>query len=186
MPLSPARLQAQDGGVRYSLSPDPSMLLIRDPGNRRLLTRPCRWWDRFVARLEAPSLDRRLASGFEPEADRFMATRAQTLVSPNRRRALAANWEHLLDVADRPALRHNGRVPLCRDRIADADAEVRSMLAALVSPWPVSARGVAMASRLLSDGTGPIYNRRSPTDLVAAVRDVTAQLDPWASLAQIG
>jgi hypothetical protein len=172
--------------MRYSRSTDPSMLLIRDPGDRRLLTRPCRWWDRAVARLRAPTLDRRLASGFEPEANRLMATRAHALVTPGRRRALAANWEHLLDVARRPALRHNGRVPLCRDRIAEADSEVRSMVAALVTPWPVSARGVAMASRLLSDGAGPLYNRRSPTDLVAAVRDVTAELDPWASLAQIG
>ena len=171
--------------MRYSRSPDPSMLLIRDPGDRRLHTRPCRWWDRAVARLQAPTLDRRLASGFEPEANRFMATRAQTLVSPGRRKALAANWEHLLDVAGRPALRHNGRVPLCRDRIAEAQSEVRSMVIALVSPGPVAACGVAMASRLLSDGAGPLYNRRSPTHLAAAVRDVTAQLDPLTSRAQI-
>jgi hypothetical protein len=172
--------------MRYSRSTDPSILLIRDPGDRRLVTRRCRWWDRAVARLQAPTLDRRLAYGFEPEANGFMATRAQTLVSPGRRQEVAANWEHLLEVARRPALRHNGRVPLCRDRIAEAESEVRSMLVVLVTPWPVSARGVAMASRLLSDGAGPLYNRRSPIDLVAAVRDVTAQLDPWASLAQIG
>jgi hypothetical protein len=172
--------------MRYSRSTDPSVLLIRDPGDRRLLARPCRWWDRAVVRMQAATLDRRLASGFEPEANRFMAARAQELVSPGRRQALADNWEHLLDVARDPALRPNGRIPLCRERIAEAESEVRSMLVTLVTAGPVSARGVAMASRLLSDGAGPLYNRRNPADLVAAIREVTAHLDPWALLAQIG
>ncbi len=73
-------------------------------------------------------------------------------------------------------------MPLCRDRIASAEPAVHAMLAALVAPLPVSAQGVAMASLLLSDGAGPLYNRRSSVDLVAAVHDVTAGLDPWASL----
>ncbi|HXQ44022.1 MAG TPA: hypothetical protein VN816_05255 [Acidimicrobiales bacterium] len=164
-------------------SPGPSVLLIRDRRDRqRLLTRRCRAWDRIGARLLAASLDRRLAAGHPPEADRLTATRAQSLVSPGRRRALAANWEHLLDVARRQPLRSNGRMPLCRDRIAAAEPAVHAMLVALVTPLPVSARGVAMASLLLSDGAGPLYNRQSSADLVTAVDDVTVQLDPWASL----
>jgi hypothetical protein len=159
------------------------MLLIRDPGDgQRILTRRCRAWDRLAARLLAPSLDRRLAAGHPPEADRLTATRAQALVSPDRRRALAANWEHLLDVAGRPPLPYNGRTPMCRDRIATAEPAVRAMLVSLVTPLPVSARGVAMTSLLLSDGAGPLYNRQSPVDLLTAVRQATAQLDPWASL----
>jgi hypothetical protein len=56
------------------------------------------------------------------------------------------------------------------------------MVVALLAPLPVSARGVAMASRLLSDGAGPLYNRLSSVDLVGAVREVTEQLDPRVSL----
>ena len=47
-----------------------------------------------------------------------------------------------------------------------------------LSPLPVPARGVAMARRLLSDGTGPLYNRNRPVSSSAALRSVTVQLDP--------
>ncbi len=68
--------------------------------------------------------------------------------------------------------------PLCRDRVAAAEGDARAMLSALSSPLPVPARGVAMASRLLGDGTGPLYNRNCPVSLSAALRSVTAQLEP--------
>lgn len=45
----------------------------------------------------------------------------------------------------------------------------------------VSARGMATARLLLSDGTGPLYNRNCPADLSAALREVTARLDPGVS-----
>jgi hypothetical protein len=37
---------------------------------------------------------------------------------------------------------------------------------------------VALASLLLTDGAGPLYHRRSPVDLGAAVRAAVYQLDP--------
>jgi hypothetical protein len=73
------------------------------------------------------------------------------------------------------------RIPLCRDRIAGAESSVREMLVALVAPLPVPAQGVARAGLLLSDGSGPLYNRRSPTDLEGALAEVTEQLDPSSS-----
>jgi hypothetical protein len=183
MPLSPAPFEAHDGCMLDPRPPVPTLLLVRDRGDRlRLLTRRCRSWHRAGARLLASSLDRRLAAGHAPEADLLSATRAQTLVSPERRRALAANWEHLLEVAAHRPLRYRRGAPLCCDRIATADTAVRAMVVALLAPLPVSARGVAMASRLLSDGAGPLYNRLSSVDLVGAVREVTEQLDPRVSL----
>ena len=52
------------------------------------------------------------------------------------------------------------------------------MLTVLAGPLPIAARGAAMASLLLSDGTGPLHNHRSPLDLGAAVREATRQMDP--------
>jgi hypothetical protein len=52
------------------------------------------------------------------------------------------------------------------------------MLAILRGPLPVSARGAAMASSLLSDGTGPVHDRHSPLNLGAAVREATGQMHP--------
>jgi hypothetical protein len=158
-------------------------LVLRDPLDaRRLIARPTRAHHRLGARLWAASLDRRLAAGDPPESHPLLATRAQTLVAPGRRRDLAAHWVHLLEVAQTGPAPYLRRLPLCRDRITAADAEVADMLAALLAPGPVPAAGVARASLLLSDGSGPLYNRLSPTDLVTAVRQVTGHLDPRAPL----
>jgi hypothetical protein len=81
-----------------------------------------------------------------------------------------------------PPVAHNLGVPLCRDRITAAGPDVQDMLASLLTPAPVAARGVAAASLLLTDGAGPVYNRHSSMDLVTAVREVVAQLDPGMPL----
>ena len=160
----------------------PTMLLLHDRGDpRRLLLRPVGPWNRLLARLLAVSLDRRLAAGHPAESSPLLATRARTLVAPDERRTLASNWEHLLDVTRTQPPRLVRRIPVCRDRIAAAESSVREMIVALVAPQPVPARGVATVSLLLGDGTGPLYNRRSPTDLVSALREATMRLDPVAS-----
>jgi hypothetical protein len=41
---------------------------------------------------------------------------------------------------------------------------------------------VAIANLLLTDGTGPLYNPGSTSDLTAAVRDAIRYLDPMADL----
>jgi hypothetical protein len=158
------------------------MLVIRDPRDaHRLLIRPCRPWDLLRARVLAPALDRCLAGGQPPESTRLLATRAQVLVRPDERQAVARNWEHLLRVTRCPSGRLR-RLPLCRDRIGEAEPVVRVMLGALVAPVPVPARGVAMATALLRDGAGPLYNAQSSSDLVAAVGQITRQLDAAGAL----
>jgi len=107
-----------------------------------------------------------------------MALRAQRIVSPAGRRALADGWERVLVQASRPPAPRTPRGPLCRDRIAAAQGDVRELLAALTGALPVAARGAAMASVLLTDGTGPLYSYRSPLDLGTAVREATRQLNP--------
>jgi len=158
-------------------------LLITDPRHpERLLEQANTPWLRLLARLCAPSLDRRLASGLPAESGRLLAARAGRLVSPTFRSELAHNWDDLLERARRAPVARKPRVPLCPDRIVAAEGAVRSMLCALSAPRPASARGVAMAGLLLSDGTGPVHNRHSATDLPSALAQVTAQLDPEGSL----
>jgi hypothetical protein len=135
-----------------------------------------------AGRLFASRLDRRLAAGTAPESGRLLASRAQTLVSAAARSALADNWHHLLRAARRPPTPITGRAPLCRDRITGAEPEIRQMIDALVAPAPLAAGAVAMAGLLLSDGTGPLYNRGCTLDVRETVRQVTARLDPSASL----
>lgn len=171
--------------------PDPSGEQ-RGPGDlpegmltiERFVLRHDRGFRRPLATLFGPILDRRLASGCPPESGPLMAARAERLVSVPRRRALVRGWQGVLDQALRAPRARNPHAPLRRARVIDASGEVRAMLGALSNPLPVSARGVAMASRLLSDGTGPLYNRNCPLHLSTALQEVTAQLDPRLSRAE--
>ena len=145
-----------------------------------LLTRPGsrgHWfWDRWLARAYAPSLDSQLAAGWPPGTSRLLATRAQEITSPAGRAELVRGWGHLLRRARQPAVPRTPRAPLCRDRITAAEGDLRTMLAVLACPLPISARGAAMASVLLGDGTGPLYNPHSTRELAVAARDATREM----------
>jgi hypothetical protein len=145
-----------------------------------LATRPGsrghRFWDRWLTRAYAPSLDSQLAAGWPPAASRLLATRAQEITSPAGRAELVRGWGHLLRRARQPAVPRTPRAPLCRDRITAAEGDLRAMLAVLACPLPISARGAAMASVLLGDGTGPLYNPHSTRELAVAARDATREM----------
>jgi hypothetical protein len=135
-----------------------------------------RFCDRWLARACAPSLDSRLAAGWPPGTSRLLAIRAQEITSPAGRGDLVRAWGYVLERARRPAVPHPPHAPLCRDRITAAEGDVRTMLAVLACPLPISARGAAMASVLLGDGTGPLHNPHSGQELAAAVRDATREM----------
>ena len=157
-------------------------ILISDPADpERLVLRATTPWLRLLARMFAFSLDRRLASGAQAESGRLLASRANHLVSQRSRAALVQNWDHLVARAGHAPVARAARVGLCRDRIAHAADDIRAMTGALATPYPSPARGVAIASWLLSDADGPLYNRYSTTDLRTALRDALVELDPAAS-----
>jgi hypothetical protein len=133
--------------------------------------------DRLLARVYGMSLDRRLAAGRAPESSRLLAVRAQQLVTLRQRRELARNWEQLLERAagDGPP---RPRALLCRDRIVAAGTEIRDLAGHLRAPLPVAATGVAAARVLLTDATGPVWNRRDPSELDGRLRRISALLDP--------
>jgi hypothetical protein len=183
LPLSAWLVQVQSGDMHRtdvrltSREAGPgSALVLGDPHGAGLLeARPIRAVDRVLARVFGASLDRLLAAGQAPESDRLLAARAQHIVSLPARRALAGNWEHLLQVAHRAPV---PAVPLCRDRIAAAEPAIRELIRCLRAPLPVPAQGVAAATVLLTDATGPVYSRRSPATLDALLRSALEQLDP--------
>jgi hypothetical protein len=128
------------------------------------------------AALLGASLDDKLAEGHAPDTSPLLAARAQLLVSL-KRRALAANWLALLVEARGPVKLLNPSVPLVRGRIIAAQAQIEALAEALLAPMPTS-RGVAMASSLLSDGSGPIYNSACSVDLASMLCEIIAHLDP--------
>jgi hypothetical protein len=138
--------------------------------------------DRALAHLLSSRLDSQLAAGRLPESNRLLATRAEQLVSPSRRSALAQNWLGLLEHAHLPPVPRDPRVPPCRARIISAELEIRAMLSALVNPLPVSARGVAKVSLLLCNGAGPLYDPRCAQDLTDVLTGAIGDLDPAVGL----
>jgi hypothetical protein len=138
-------------------------------------------WERFAARLQASSLDRQLAAGRQPQSSQALAIRARQIVSPAGRRELAQHWIHVLDLAVRPPTALPLHGPLCRGAVAAAEPDVREMIDVLAGGLPIAARGAAIASLLLSDGTGPLHNRHSPLELSAAVQEATRQMGSSAN-----
>ncbi len=135
-----------------------------------------------MARLRSSSLDRQLADGYSPESSRLLAARAQVLVSSTSRQALARSWENILLQARKAPAMRDPRVRLNRDGIIACEVYVQEMQNALLTPFPVSARGIATMNCILVDGIGPLYNHRRSTDLRFALTEAIAQLDPCGSL----
>jgi hypothetical protein len=138
---------------------------------------PDRRRDALLARLLAPSLDRKLAAGRSPESHPLLAIRAQALVAPDMRRTLARTLAEVVKKGSRSRQTGVGRIPLCRDRIIAAESDLREMIAYLSAPFPLPARGVAMVTSLLRDGLGPLYNPNCAADLGLVVREAVAALN---------
>ena len=158
------------------------VLLCDEQGHFAL--RRLRPWHRLLARCAAPRLDRELAAGASPESSALLAARAMQLTSVKSRRALAASLQRILAAAGQsPAgvslgavAIHPSRVPLCRERISQSAGPLARLAGHLAVPGPVPVQGVAMASQLLADGTGPLYHAGCGDDLDDIIAKVTRAL----------
>jgi hypothetical protein len=160
-----------DEGSNQELAP------LESPVSQELPLGPAPLRVLLGARLFGASLDRQLADGQSPESSRLLAARAQHIASLSQRRSLAESWLSLLVEAREPFTLINPRVPVVRERIIAAQAQIQALVDALLAPLSTS-RGVAMASTLLSDGSGPVFNRECSADLASMLREATARLDP--------
>ncbi len=134
-------------------------------------------WVRLGARIYGWSLDDHLADGEGPDASPLLGARAVQLTSWRLRRSIADSWLDVLIQARQKLMPFDPRIPVVRRRVLEADDQIRAVADALVAPL-TTARGVAMASSLLCDGAGPLYNPSSTTDLRSALANVLRQLDP--------
>lgn len=143
-----------------------------------LSMRPTRLTDRALARMLGASLDRQLAAGRTPESSPLLAARAQHIVALRSRQQMARNWENLLQMARRGPRTYHPALPIDGDRIIACERAIRELVGRMMTPLPVPAHGVAMATALLTDAVGPVYNPRGHVSLAAALEAVIAQLDP--------
>jgi hypothetical protein len=145
------------------------MLVMLDDDLGRLTLQRVRPWHLMLARFQAGRLDRELAGGADPEQCASLAARAMQLTSEKSRRGLAASLLRLREASTGPGAIPL-RVPVRWERLSQATAELGELASHLLAPVPVPARGVAMVSQLLSDGTGPLYDAASREDLRASAQ----------------
>ncbi len=166
------------------------MQVLLDDDLGRLTLRRLRPWHRLLAHCLAARLDRDLADGARPESSAPLAARAMALTSMTFRRELAASIRRMLVTAERsPAavaprqaagwprgLSHPPHVPLYGPRVSRFTPGLAGLADHLAVPGPVSAQGVAMVTRLLGDGTGPVYRKASADDLGAIIERASEAL----------
>jgi hypothetical protein len=111
---------------------------------------------RLAARLRAGSLDEALIAGADPAASRALAARVELLGARETRGALADAIELLVIRARGP---RTLRAPLSDRAAVLANAgELDSVAQLLRGPEALHARGIAIVSQLLTDGTGPLHH----------------------------
>jgi hypothetical protein len=97
-----------------------------------------------------------------------------------RREALARGLERLICAADRPRPRITAAIPPQRAQIRDAREALVALVDALRADGPVSPRGVALVTGLLTDSTGPAFAPAEPGALAALAERALDALAPAA------
>ncbi|HEX4017812.1 MAG TPA: hypothetical protein VHX15_13850 [Frankiaceae bacterium] len=158
------------------------LLLFASNDPLRVTTRRRHPWDRLVAKWRSLTLDSQLAEGFQADTDRLRLVRAEVLSLPRTRLELAREWEMVMDRSVRPHRGGRVRIPLQYRQIRLAETAIRRLVAGLRSGRAINVQGVAMASLLLTDGTGPLYNPARAGELRGFVNSAVDHLDPMTLL----
>ena len=165
------RAHEQAPGAEHSVPAfqDPVWSLIQ-PGHR------WPWRVRILARLQAPWLDLALASGADPSGSPQLERRAAHLLSHlNRTRVVGALRQSRRSAGSQIDPR-DLRVAVDLEEVTIAERQLVELEELLIGTTPVYARGVAMASQIVSEGTGPLYAPRRRGELRERVAKVLAAL----------
>jgi hypothetical protein len=122
------------------------------------------------------ALERDLARGDSPLRSDAHAMRARQLVEPRTRERLARALERLVEGAERTPS-PSEIVWLPKREILDARAGLLRLAGRLGDSRPVYARGMAMVSQLVCNGTGPAFTPRAGVALRRAIAEATDALE---------
>jgi hypothetical protein len=132
---------------------------------------------RIRALVHRGRLDGMLADGADPASSAELALRASRLTRRGYRRALADSFDEAVSIAEGRELRLSAVPPLARREVRAARAALLELSRALRSERHVSPAGVALAQRLLTDGSGPLYLTAEHDALWHAARRATVALE---------
>ena len=125
-------------------------------------------------------LDELLAEGMAPEESAELALRATQLIRPRHRRALAKSLTDILHTVQSGRPPRSAAPPLAIRDVRACTAELRELVLILRGEGKVGVRGLALTSRLLTDGGGPLYVYGRNDELWQAMRDAAAALEGCA------
>jgi hypothetical protein len=132
------------------------------------------WKARRALAAERRRADAELLATQLPSAR--LAWRTEELVAEDRRIELGRSLTDVVHSADERLL--PGASPLNRGSVRERRAELLQLAARLCDlSRPVAPRGVLLVDRLLSDGSSPLFGRRSPNRLMVEAGQALAALD---------
>lgn len=150
------------------MAADPALRDDRGMSNGFIL-RTRTWWRRH-------ELDEQLIGRADAGMDARLARRAAQLRSPSTRLQFADALEHsLLEAGKRWSV--SAPLPLRRVEVRQCAEDIIALARRLRDDEPVDVQGLAMVSRLVFDGTSPLY-REGALTLRYAVRSARLALDP--------
>jgi hypothetical protein len=123
---------------------------------------------RLQAIVDRPALDRRLATGANPDASPALVRRAHVLSGWRVRRALADGLESVVIEAIAPHHEWSAAVPVQREEVLAAQADLLRLVRALRAEPAPPVRVIAAVSELLTDGAGPVFAEHPPGTLAEA------------------
>jgi len=132
---------------------------------------------RLRVALRRDRLDHELAAGLAPQSFAERALRADQLAGMTERRRTADALRALVRRADRPQLLTSA-VPVSRRAVLSSREGLLGLADRLDGPGSVNPCGVARALVLLTDGSGPLYDRGAPGSLTDAVWWIADGLKP--------
>jgi len=132
--------------------------------------------------IKRDRLDMALAGRARPGDDPAQRLRATQLLREDERRRVARGLRSAVASAYAPRGGWSPRVPVAPRGVRLGRSALERLASRLGSAAPVSARGVAQARLLLTDGAGPLYRDEEPERLRTAALDALRALDPPAGL----
>ena len=137
------------------------------------------WWDRG-------RLDELLARGADPASSAALRLRAAQLGNIGERFALARRLQAVVrDAAQGRPSAFSVQVSPRRDVVVACSADLIALAQRLADDLPIDVQGVAMVSRLLTDGASPLYYGSASRPLRYTVRSARLALDPLGQPVQV-
>ena len=135
-------------------------------------------WIALSACWQASRLDRELAAGVIPEAVDALALRARRVTGRRSRTSIAHGLARVVRTASDTGAGFTAAVPPNRQEVLAARPVIDALRRRLAGGEPVTARGMAMLSELLSEPMSPLYRPDEPGALGSRLRAAAAALEP--------